>query len=334
MTAHQGHARFLVAAGQCRAAGAPIKADLLKAEWESVDAIRREDEARVARLYARLLREQRAAVLDKLPTLFASSTVDARSTKATPGEIRIGQTLLDASAWLVGIREEFGPLLASIVESGFRTGGIRVGQRLTPVLTPRAEATLADVVAKIQGTTLTTQADVGRIVARAIEQNTPADALARELRASFTTWTETRASAVAETSTVATFEAGQLDGYRAAGVDAKRWLSMRDGNVRPSHDAADGQEVGLDEAFAVGGEALMHPGDPNGSAGNVIRCRCSSTPVVTTKAKGRPWRVERDNRIREDYPALKAEHGHAEAKLKLARREAVSESTVERALYR
>ncbi len=37
---------------------------------------------------------------------------------------------------------------------------------------------------------------------------------------------------------------------------------------------------GVNEAFDVGGEALMYPGDPSGSAGNTINCRCTVLPVM------------------------------------------------------
>jgi hypothetical protein len=36
----------------------------------------------------------------------------------------------------------------------------------------------------------------------------------------------------------------------------------------------------MDQAFEVGGEMLMYPGDPAGSAGNVINCRCAISHVV------------------------------------------------------
>ena len=52
-------------------------------------------------------------------------------------------------------------------------------------------------------------------------------------------------------------------------------MSMHDSKVRDDHAEADGQEVGMDEAFDVGGEQLMYPGDPAGSAGNTINCRCT-----------------------------------------------------------
>jgi hypothetical protein len=47
--------------------------------------------------------------------------------------------------------------------------------------------------------------------------------------------------------------------------------------TRPAHLEADGQTVPLMEAFMVGGEPLQYPGDPAGSAGNVIQCRCTPT---------------------------------------------------------
>lgn len=48
--------------------------------------------------------------------------------------------------------------------------------------------------------------------------------------------------------------------------------------TRPAHLEADGQTVPLMDAFIVGGERLQYPGDPAGSPGNVISCRCA--PIV------------------------------------------------------
>jgi uncharacterized protein with gpF-like domain len=66
---------------------------------------------------------------------------------------------------------------------------------------------------------------------------------------------------------------------RDAGVSRKRWLTSGNDNVRPAHAAANGQEVGIDEAFIVDGEELDHPGDEHGSPANVINCHCISIPV-------------------------------------------------------
>jgi hypothetical protein len=38
--------------------------------------------------------------------------------------------------------------------------------------------------------------------------------------------------------------------------------------------------IALDATFDVGGERLQYPGDPSGSPGNTIQCRCATTYVV------------------------------------------------------
>jgi SPP1 gp7 family putative phage head morphogenesis protein len=60
----------------------------------------------------------------------------------------------------------------------------------------------------------------------------------------------------------------------------QRWVSGLDSRTRPEHQSADGQEVEIGEPFIVGGEELKHPGDPVGSAGNVINCRCTTISVI------------------------------------------------------
>jgi hypothetical protein len=45
-------------------------------------------------------------------------------------------------------------------------------------------------------------------------------------------------------------------------------------------------KVPLDKPFNVGGEKLMFAGDPKGSAGNVINCRCSIAQVVRRDSNG------------------------------------------------
>jgi hypothetical protein len=60
-------------------------------------------------------------------------------------------------------------------------------------------------------------------------------------------------------------------------IKKKEWLSANDDRTRVStfnHRAAHGEVVAMDQAFVRTGEALMYPGDPAGSAGNVINCRC------------------------------------------------------------
>ncbi len=85
-----------------------------------------------------------------------------------------------------------------------------------------------------------------------------------------------RTQTIAATEVVAASNYGCLEAGKASGLSlTKSWLSMDDAKVRPDHRDAEDQTVGLDEPFIVGGEALMYPGDPSGSPGNIINCRCT-----------------------------------------------------------
>ena len=54
----------------------------------------------------------------------------------------------------------------------------------------------------------------------------------------------------------------------------KRWTTTLDARSRTTHVQANGQTVGMDEDFTVGGRPMAYPGDPRGGAANVINCRC------------------------------------------------------------
>ncbi|MEM6286633.1 MAG: phage minor head protein [Bacteroidota bacterium] len=327
--AHLGHARVLHAAGLCRAAGKAVAEAWLRAEFEAVDAVKADAERPLARAYADLLDRQRDAVMDALPGALAS----VRSLKQEDDPEVVGALLLSVADWLDDIEAEFGPLVADALEEGFLTGALRLGAGdLQPDVTDGARAVLSEVVSRIQGTTATTQAEVGRIIVAGIEAGDTVTEIADALGAKFDDWKAWRAELVAEDVTQAVFERGQVEAYRAGGVDRKRWLTQRDSEVRETHVAADGQEVGLDEPFVVGGYECDHPGDPVLPASESIRCRCSSLPVTTEK-KAPTWRDERDAAIRAAYPALRDAEGQTGALATLAERHSVSERTVRRALW-
>lgn len=81
------------------------------------------------------------------------------------------------------------------------------------------------------------------------------------------------------------------DDARRRAPNAKRWVSMRDDRVRPTHVVADGQMVPANVPFrvprpqilsgAVTGEVelAMRPRDPALSAANAANCRCAAPDV-------------------------------------------------------
>ena len=78
-------------------------------------------------------------------------------------------------------------------------------------------------------------------------------------------------------SQIATYEAQK--GAKAAGCSiVKQWDATMDSRTRDSHAKVDGEIREIEEKFSNG---LMFPGDPNGSAAEVINCRCVSLQRAT-----------------------------------------------------
>ena len=74
----------------------------------------------------------------------------------------------------------------------------------------------------------------------------------------------------------------------------KVWISALDERTRQgrfNHLVMNQKRVPLDKAFNVSGEKLMFPGDPKGSGGNVINCRCSVAQVVRRDSDGNIMRI-------------------------------------------
>jgi uncharacterized protein with gpF-like domain len=94
---------------------------------------------------------------------------------------------------------------------------------------------------------------------------------------------EGRASTIASTETAAAYGYSRDKAMKSAGVKYKKWLISHSPLIkqhRPTHVAADGQVREVDEPYHVGGEALMYPGDENGSPENTINCHCISIPIA------------------------------------------------------
>lgn len=126
----------------------------------------------------------------------------------------------------------------------------------------------ADTVASV-GATLTTGANLGEGIVD----------LSKRVRDTFDS-SDRQADLIARFEVVgganeaAVAQAGEAQDLLGVPL-TKAWLSAQDERVRPTHEEADGQEVGLDDAFEVGADLLMYPGDPDGSAEEILGCRCT-----------------------------------------------------------
>ena len=90
-----------------------------------------------------------------------------------------------------------------------------------------------------------------------------------------------RGALIARTETHGAANYGADAGARETGLTLrKQWVAAFDERTRESHAEADGQTVGMDDQFRVGGEYLSYPGDVAGGPENTINCRCAVVHVV------------------------------------------------------
>lgn len=121
---------------------------------------------------------------------------------------------------------------------------------------------------------------IRRSIAQGIIRGASMPAMMRDVRGAMGT---TAADAMRIVRTEA-HRARELGGWQTAqdatsqGVQIKRrWSASLDTKTRDSHASIDGEEVGPEERFSNG---LMYPGDPAGSAAEVINCRCSVDDII------------------------------------------------------
>ncbi|WP_367139601.1 phage minor head protein [Saccharothrix sp. HUAS TT1] len=141
---------------------------------------------------------------------------------------------------------------------------------------------LADTAARLTGATWSDDVHqaVREQVDRAHREHLPLGELRELVSAalSLPAWSP-RAETIARTEALAAVNAG-AHASGLARIDVlgeplrKRWLATRDTRTRPAHRDVDGTTVDADAPFTVGGEQLLYPHDPRGSAAATVNCRC------------------------------------------------------------
>lgn len=132
-----------------------------------------------------------------------------------------------------------------------------------------------------ENVTETTYNDIKRIIGESYNQGLSAAEIGRNIRRQFSTYTRSRAEMIARTESNGIVNSGRFNGLEQAGLEDKTWISTHDSITRTppqaqfDHVLADGETVKINQPFLRTGEPLMHPGDPEGSAGNIIQCRCT-----------------------------------------------------------
>ena len=131
----------------------------------------------------------------------------------------------------------------------------------------------------------TTAAEFARIVERGVEDGLSLADTAKLIASRGREMSAYRAHAIARTEIHAAANAGALEAAKESGVvEMKEWIPVDDGRTRTldnsDFDHVNVEPVPIEQPFNVSGDLLMHPGDPNGSPGNVIMCRCAMGYIV------------------------------------------------------
>jgi HK97 family phage portal protein len=154
----------------------------------------------------------------------------------------------------------------------------------------RAAKVLEEIGAqRIKGITETTMNQMNRVIADSFKDQVSVTEVASRIRDVFDNISKGRANTIARTETLTAVSIGQRqkvyefkDAYpEEAKTMRKVWLTAEDDLVRDSHAELDGVELDIDEPFDNG---LMFPRDPDGDAGEIINCRCSTIEFLPDSA--------------------------------------------------
>jgi len=128
---------------------------------------------------------------------------------------------------------------------------------------------------KITEITGTTMNDINRIIADARIEGLSERETAKLINAIAPTKSASRSQTIARTEAHGASQGISLDVAKQTDIPMlKVWLSDRGDSAREEHLDVDGQKRNINTPFDVGGEQLEYPGDPTGSAENIINCKC------------------------------------------------------------
>lgn len=135
---------------------------------------------------------------------------------------------------------------------------------------------------QIREITDTTLRDARRIISQGIEDGLSEKEIAKNLRSIADFKGGSRAQTIARTESHAAANVAAQATAQASGLQmARRWVASKGERTRPTHREADGQTVGMDEPFIVGGVSLRYPGDQMaGAPRETINCRCAVVYVL------------------------------------------------------
>lgn len=115
----------------------------------------------------------------------------------------------------------------------------------------------------------------------AIENGESEEEASRRVAAVFGEARDYRSDRIARTEVGRSQNFARWHEMQELGARKRVWMAVFR-NTRPSHAQADGQIVGINDKFIVGGYECDHPNDDALPAHECVNCQCSVSPVVDT----------------------------------------------------
>jgi HK97 family phage portal protein len=241
--------------------------------WRTTDAQVRALESRWTKSMRRLFAKQSKSVVSRLEGNRGRRAVEDAN----------ADELFDPGFWHDQTAEETQALYELVTAAGFARVAGQFG------ITFDLDSTFAQEFIGVRANQLagqvtdTTYQAIKDALAEGVEAGESIPDLAARIRGVFELADTVRATLIARTETVSAFAgATRLAGDQLPSdvLDGYEWISTQDARTRDDHSEADGQIIGRDGAFDIGGEQLAYPGDPSGSPENVCNCRCAVAPVA------------------------------------------------------
>ncbi len=179
---------------------------------------------------------------------------------------------------------------AQVQTQAFRAGAEQIAnsldsEQVIEIDDPRVTAFLEERGNLIESVPETVAAKINDKVIALMDQGTSPEDIGKVLRGDFNELSDYQARLIARQEVGSALNGGRFEQMQEEELEAREWMSSRDGNVRESHEAVDGEVVeGFEEKYSNG---LLYPQDPNGDASEVINCRCIEMPSIGTDARSR-----------------------------------------------
>jgi HK97 family phage portal protein len=260
----------------------------LAAMWKASDLAIRKSEPAFKKTAKKLFQDQAAELEDKLQHKGAvlKGNIATQNVKRWLDEhkSKLDELNIDKATWEKETTKRFKPVFTdAYLEAGKRR--VREFSRLKaefdfnmddPEVQKWIGTKLREFSKEVTGTTFDA---VEKTLREGFEQSRPLSEIASELRSMFADYEVYRAELIARTEAANTYNAADLEAVNQLGLEGKVrkfWLNepdARDTHQQAGDDYNEGNAIGLDDEFEVGGDKMQHPGGGALPEEN-INCRC------------------------------------------------------------